>query len=98
MDKEFKKAYQAFLDKWGVEMQSIMAIEEMSELTKALCKIKRVKELGGDYEKALENLREEIADVKNMAEQLELVYGEQEIEEIRKQKIERTLKKVKKEK
>lgn len=95
MKKEFKKAYKAFLEKWGVEMQSAMAIEEMSELTKALCKLKRCKELGGNSAAALENLKEEIADVINMAEQLAYVYGEEEIEKIRKEKIERTLKKIK---
>ena len=95
MTEQFKKAYQKFIDTWGVNMQSVMAIEEMSELTKALCKYKRTQEIGGDKQKALENLKEEIADVLNMAEELELVYGIEEIEKIRKEKIERTLAKTK---
>ena len=98
MTEEFKRAYQKFIDTWGVEMQSVMAIEEMSELTKALCKHKRSLEILGDKEKALNNLKEEIADVLNVTEQLELIYGTDEIEKIRKEKIERTLKKAEGEK
>ncbi len=96
MKKEFVQAYKKFLETWGVEMQSVMAIEEMSELTKAICKNKRCAEIEGDKQKALENLKEEIADVLNTAEQLEYFYGEEEIEKIRRQKIERTLKKIEK--
>ena len=98
MTEEFKTAYQKFIDTWGVAMQSVMAIEEMSELTKALCKYKRSLEILGDKEKALNNLKEEIADVLNVTEQLELIYGTDEIEKIRKEKIERTLKKAQGEK
>ena len=98
MTEEFKNAYQKFIDTWGVEMQSVMAIEEMSELIKAICKHRRVTDLSGDKEKALSNLKEEIADVLNMSEQLELVYGIEDIEKIRKEKIERTLKKTEGEK
>ena len=94
MTEEFKSAYQKFIDTWGIEMQSVMAIEEMSELTKAICKYKRCEEIEVERkQKAIENLKEEIADVLNMSEQLELVYGTEEIEKIRKEKIERTLKK-----
>ena len=94
MTEEFKHAYQKFIDTWGVDMQSTMAIEEMSELTKALCKYKRCEEIEVERkQKALENLKEEIADVLNMAEQLELVFGIEEIEKIRKEKINRTLEK-----
>ena len=95
MTKEFINAYQKFLDIWGVEMQSVMVIEEISELTKAICKYKRTREITGNKEEALYNLKEEIADVLNVVEQLEYVYGAEEIEKIRKQKIERTLKKIK---
>ena len=97
MEKKFKGAYKKFLETWGVDVQSTMAIEEMSELTKAICKEKRYRDLGGNHEEALNNLIEEIADVLNMAEQLEYVYGEEKIEKIREQKIERTLKKIEEE-
>ena len=98
MEQRFKEAYKKFLETWGVDMQSIMAIEEMSELTKAICKEKRCRGISGKHEEALVNIKEEIADVLNVAEQLAYVYGEEEIEEIRNQKIERTLNKIKEEK
>ena len=36
--------YKQFLDAWGYQAQSIMCIEEMSELTKELCKLDRYKD------------------------------------------------------
>ena len=43
MDNYYKNSYKKFLDGWGYDAQSLMCIEEMSELTKALCKYKRFK-------------------------------------------------------
>ena len=63
-----KKVYQAALNKWGVDIQTMMAVEEMSELTKEICKIKR-----GKID--LEALADEIADVTIMLEQLREIYG-----------------------
>jgi|WetSurMetagenome_2_1015567.scaffolds.fasta_scaffold03545_12 hypothetical protein len=57
------------IKRWGIESQSFMAIEEMAELTKALSKIYR--ECG---QKQIENVIEEIADVKIMLEQMEMIY------------------------
>lgn len=74
---------------WGYEPQSTMAIEEMGELIKALCKYKRY-----GYDKASQeiknNLLEEIADVHNMIEQLEIYFGVEEITKIRIDKLNRT--------
>lgn len=89
-----KDCYQKILDKWGSETQSDMCIEEMAELTKALCKLKRVNISGYDKQPILENIKEEIADVLNMAEQLELVFGHDEIEKIRDEKLLRTMKRL----
>ena len=63
-----KKVYQAALGKWGADLQTMMAVEEMSELTKEICKIKRVK-------MDLDALADEIADVTIMLEQLREIYG-----------------------
>ena len=63
-----KKVYQAALRKWGVGLQTMMAVEEMSELTKEICKIKRGK-------MDLDALADEIADVTIMLEQLREIYG-----------------------
>ena len=43
-------------------------------------------------DKVYKNIQEEIADVLNMVEQLEVYYGTEEIEDIRKEKIDRTMK------
>ena len=87
-------SYKKFLETWGVDIQSQMAVEEMGELIKAICKYNRKKQCDELTEEIKYNLKEEIADVLNTVEQLELVFGVQEIESIRKQKIDRTLKKI----
>jgi NTP pyrophosphatase (non-canonical NTP hydrolase) len=69
---------------WGEKLQVDMAIEEMAELTKALLKLRRT---GGDDEKirtALENIREEMADVNIMMAQMAIIYGDTETEELAK--------------
>ena len=63
-----KKVYQAALRKWGADLQTMMAVEEMSELAKEICKIKRGK-------MDLDALADEIADVTIMLEQLREIYG-----------------------
>ena len=63
-----KKVYQAALRKWGADLQTMMAVEEMSELTKEICKIKR-----GKID--LDAMADEIADVTIMLEQLREIYG-----------------------
>lgn len=95
MREDFIKDYQFFIDKWGIDSQMLMAMEEMSELTKELCKLRRYKSDKEKSKEIIDDIKEEIADVLNMAEQLEYYFGEKEIENIRKQKIERTLKKIK---
>ena len=66
MKEEFREPYEKFLKAWGEDAQIMMAIEEMSELTKELCKYLRYKGFN----------------------------NEKKINEIRKEKIDRTLKKV----
>ena len=95
---KYEKEYRVFLEAWGEESQERMAIEEMSELIKELCKKIRLEK--DDFaekddvklKRTIESIKEEIADVLNMAEQLEVYYGIDEIEKIREEKIERTLK------
>ena len=95
MKEEFRQAYEKFLEAWGEDAQIMMAIEEMSELTKELCKYLRYKGFKEkDAKSVIENINEETADVLNCVEQLELIFNEKKINEIRKEKIDRTLKKV----
>ena len=78
-----------FMECWGYDAQARMAIEEMSELTKALCKYERFGKENAPKE-IKDNLLEEVADVHNMIAQLEMYFGKEEIEKIRLEKIERT--------
>lgn len=65
--EERKATYKAAIRKYGVDAQVLMAVEEMSELTKEICKLSRGK-------KDLNDLADEIADVTIMLEQLRLIY------------------------
>lgn len=59
---------------YGEPAQIDMAIEEMSELTKALCKVKRAHG-GPETTAAIGNVIEEIADVQIMLDQLRIIFG-----------------------
>lgn len=69
------------IDYYGEDKQKTKAIEEMSELIKAICK------------NDVENIEEEIADVSIMLSQLQIMYGfsDWDIEKIKKEKIYRTI-------
>ena len=56
---------------YGAPAQMDMAVEEMAELTKALCKVKRVS-CAAEAKAALENAVEELADVQIMLDQLRI--------------------------
>lgn len=60
--------YRAAIYAWGAENQEKMVVEEMSELTKEICKHWR----GRDN---LDAIADEIADVTIMLEQLQLIYN-----------------------
>lgn len=62
------------IHRYGVVAQIDMAIEEMAELTKALCKVKRAAP-GAETTAAIANMAEEIADVQIMIDQLRLMFG-----------------------
>ena len=59
---------------WGEHAQIDMAVEEMAELTKALCKVKRA-QTGPELTAAVENAVEEVADVQIMLDQLRIMLG-----------------------
>ncbi len=59
--------FSAALETYGAEAQTLMVMEEMSELTKELCKHAR----GADNTDAI---AEEIADVHIMLRQMEILY------------------------
>lgn len=71
------------IEKYGIEAQTLMVFEEMSELQKELCKHAR----GADN---INNIAEEIADVQIMLAQMILFYGiEKPVESFKHQKLNR---------
>ena len=58
---------------YGAPAQMDMAVEEMAELTKALCKIKRA-QAGCEVTAAIGNVIEEMADVQIMLDQLRIIF------------------------
>lgn len=71
---------QEALNAYGNEAQVDMAIEEMTELTKALLKHRRAERSpeAWDYERTKQNIYEEITDVIIMLTQLLMIYGGRE--------------------
>ena len=70
LSTERERTYKRALYRWGMQAQVQIAIEEMAELTKALCKLSRFGLTPG----VLESIEEELADVSIMIEQLEMMF------------------------
>ena len=78
-----KDVYNKAKATWGIDAQVTKAIEELSELQKELCKF-----LLDDG--SMEHITEEIADVKIMIEQLELIFeNKRAAKVVKKAKIQR---------
>lgn len=82
---------EAAIKKYGVVMQTVVAIEEMSELTKELTKALRGKE-------NIEGIVEELADVYIMLNQVQMMFGisddrVQEMMDLKIQRLDRRIKK-----
>lgn len=78
MNVEFKNQTIAqAVETFGSDHQLDLAIEEMSELTKALLKHRRAMKQpeAWDHERTKSNIVEEIADVEIMIEQLKLIFN-----------------------
>ena len=82
---------------YGFQLQSQVFIEEMSELTKAICKYNRATDIA-DKTNLWNDIEEELADVLVLAGQFcELWADKDNIEAIAKGKIERQLKRIQEE-
>ena len=79
--------YKTAMKKWGLEPQLDMVIEECSELTQAISKLKRNKA------DALSNVLEEIGDVEIMLSQMRYYFNGNLIDDWKRKKLE-TLKKM----
>ena len=77
---DVKSIYQQALTKWGYSAQLLMAIEECSELIKAICSSFRGRNT---------NVAEEIADVEIMCKQLRVMYGSDAVDKEKKKKLAR---------
>ena len=77
---------------YGEPTQIDMAVEEMAELTKALCKIKRA-QAGREVAAALGNAVEEMADVQIMLDQLRIIFhcSPEEAEEVKLERLKNRL-------
>lgn len=84
MDKEHEqKIYDEAIDFFGVTSQKIMVIEEMSELTKELCK--ELRNRGN-----VEQIADELADVEITLAQIKMIYNiHQKVEEHKDFKLKR---------
>lgn len=83
---------------FGESNQITVAIEEMSELTKELCKVKRQFSEGEKYlsQDTINALSEEMADVSIMLEQLKIIFSNVvEVELFADKKINRLLSRIK---
>lgn len=77
--REEESVLRSAIHTYGSQLQRLVAIEEMSELTKELCKYDR-----GDES----NISEEMADVYIMLEQLMIMFkNKNEVQEIAEKKI-----------
>lgn len=92
-ETERKEILKATLHKYGLEAQLDVAIEELSELMKAIIKYKR---LGYRFD-VIENLCEETADVQIMLDQLRMFlnFETAEIEEEKLYRLSRRINKMK---
>ena len=92
MEKQtFLDTLDLFKEAYGEENEFRMCIEEMSELTKELCKYLRYLNFDSQniekLKKIRENIIEETADVLNCVLQIKRIVGDIEVEKIMEQKI-----------
>lgn len=94
MCEEKMKRLKPIISACGEKAQMIVAIEETSELGKALCKYLRAEGEGQKFD-AIKSVTEEMADVQIMLDQLLIIFNnEEEMKKIIANKIERTYKRL----
>ena len=79
-DRFYTKTITTAIDTYGEHAQQLMAIEEMSELTKAICKYFRAEKNTEQEGRAIAQILEEMADVEIMLDQLKIMFGNPEDE------------------
>lgn len=90
-----KEIMQKAINTYGVGNQMIKTVEELSELSQALCKILTSK-FTDDNTEIFENIYEEMADVEIMLEQCKIMFQcDKEVNKWKQKKIERLEKRLK---
>ena len=79
--------YEDVLEKWGIELQLDMMVEECAELIQAIIHLKR----GGNTEQLIE----ELADVIIMTRQMTKLYGHEQVGNAVQSKLERLQRRLK---
>lgn len=83
---ERKEILEKAIDTYGMHTQVDMCLEEMAELSKALLKMRRP---DGNIADKLDNIREEIADVQIMIDQMRIIYGDEAVQRAEQAKLAR---------
>lgn len=91
---ESKEIMQLAIDSYGRVNQVIKTVEELSELSQALCKILTSK-FTDDNSEIFENIFEEMADVEIMLEQCKIMFQcDKEVNKWKQKKIERLARRI----
>lgn len=98
MSEEYKVIMSAIMNQYGFHKQMEQFTEECAEAILSVQKLKRYRDDYQLFGPALENFKEEVADVLVMAEQMRLFLGAEEIDEIKSAKVQRQFERIKKEK
>ena len=93
-EKERDELLQNFINAWGEDSQKMMAIEEMSELIKELCKSWRDLDDADKMAENKHNICSEIADVLITVGQMRRIYGAEEVDDIMDYKLKRGAKRL----
>ena len=89
----YKEKINAIISVYGNEHQLNKAIEEMAELTKELIKYQNRHQEYQTKEKIIKNIKQELADVEVMIEQIKIIFNftQNEIDEIKQRKVRKVL-------
>ena len=89
----YKEKINAIISVYGNEHQLNKAIEEMAELTKELIKYQNRHQEYQTKEKIMKNIKQELADVEVMIEQIKIIFNftQNEIDEIKQRKVRKVL-------
>lgn len=87
---EIPEVFKKVIEKWGVPSQLEMAVEECSELIRAIQKLKRYERWGqGSLAEIEKNIIKEIADVSIMVHQLRVIFGTRLVDDMVEHRMER---------